>query len=239
MNMESKRLVLAGAMIGVLALSATVFAESRPPGDPAPTTAPAWEARGQEAAAVMATEAPQAGPFYAALRVEEGGDPDRLFLCDGAGNPLAPVEPDEAGDAVLGPLYPGEYLLCRGLTEAGAFTLLDNAALTGTRGLVWTDGELLHLAPYEAGTAVLVLELPAPGYYSLGLVDRNGLRRSRDLFIPDSALPDRGRAYLRTLPVPGLPPGVYTLVYRGDPLGQFTLAGGEEVRVEAKLGNGD
>ena len=91
MNPYSTRLAWAGAMIGVLALTATVFANSRPPGDQADSAAETSlvqqaDAQAQtEAVAVMAPESTASGPFLVALRVEEPPAAGRLYLCDANG----------------------------------------------------------------------------------------------------------------------------------------------------------
>ena len=147
MNSYSTRLTWAGAMIGVLALTATVFANSRPP-DAARTETTAavqiLETAGEpEAIEAMAPESTAAGPFMVALRVGELPLLGRIYLCDEAGCPLAELEVDRDGDGVLGPLAPGLYTLWQGGEELGGFRLLGNAALDRVSGQLWTDGEFL------------------------------------------------------------------------------------------------
>ncbi len=167
MKNESIRLAWIGAVLGVLVLSATVFAKTRPPvrrdagsgsGAPEARAAFASEARAEgtgaaekevsfsedEAAVpVMAEEAPRR--FSVALRLEAPVK-GRLFLCDAEGCPLEEISTDAGGAAALGPLVPGQYSLYRGETELGRFRLLENAALARAEGLLRTDGLSLVLA---------------------------------------------------------------------------------------------
>lgn len=252
MKSDSIRLAWAGALIGVLALSAAAAARLRPPAAwPGAQTEPegllALEtqsgqpgSRGEKADAfeengaaipVMAeqTEARQGEElrFTAALRVESPAPGKRLFLCDEAGCPLEELSPDPEGDAALGPLAPGVYLICEGQTELGRFRLLDNAALEGAAGQLWTDGERLYLERFVPGAVRVNLILSHPGYYAFQLLDRDGRTRTRDLFIPDSEPPGTDRSYRRELEFPGLPPGLYTLARQGEPLGQLEVSAGE------------
>lgn len=249
MNDESIKLAMAGAMLGVLVLSASLLARSLPrtgagtpteltaaEGLPAPTGPPGTP----EAVEAMARppelfESDLIGPFAAALRVEAEAPRDRLFLCDEAGNPLEEVFPDKAGDAALGPLFPGCYSLWRGGQRLGSFRLLKNAALEDAEGQLWTDGELLHLEAFVPGSLGLRLELEKPGYYSLCLYRDQSPVRTLELFVASSAPPELGRRWLRQLQVPGLAPGTYTLVYRERPLGEAAVEEGTEASLEAAI----
>ncbi len=243
MNDYSTRLAWAGAMIGALALTATVFANSRPPGKPSDTTAPTLPAlvaepveSTEEVAAVMAPETMEtAGPFLIALRVEELPLEGRLFLCDASGCPIEEAKPYGTGDVTLGPVFSGVYSLWRDGTELGGFRLLQNASLDEARGQLWTDGELLHFERFCPGTASIRLTLRQKGFFSFTLYDRNGRQWNRDLFIPDSALPERGLAYVRTLEFRGLRAGTYTLVRRETPILQVLVQAGERTEAEATV----
>ena len=240
MNEYSTRLAWAGAMIGVLALTATVFANTRPPEktDPTAATLPpalAEEAAYPEAVAVMAPETETAGPFLVALRVEALPLEGQVFLCDANGSPIEAIQPDGSGDATLGPLGSGVYSIWRTGTELGRFRLLQNASLDETRGQLWTDGEVLHLERFLPGTAAIRLTVQERGFYSFTLYDRNGRQWNRDLFIPDSALPERGFAFVRTLEFRGLPAGLYTLVRRETPILQVLVQPGERTEAEATI----
>ena len=242
MNEYSTRLAWAGTMIGVLALTATVFANTRPPEktDPTAATLPpalAEEAAYPEAVAVMASETETAGPFLVALRVEALPLEGQVFLCDANGSPIEAIQPDGSGDATLGPLGSGVYSIWRTGTELGRFRLLRNASLDETRGQLWTDGEVLHLERFLPGTAAIRLTVQERGFYSFTLYDRNGRQWNRDLFIPDSALPERGLAFVRTLEFRGLPAGLYTLVRRETPILQVLVQPGERTEAEATIGN--
>lgn len=284
MNSDSIRLAWAGAMIGVLALTATMAARSRPPTvrragettaallaaesrqasepagagdffDPEGEAIPAMaeqtkteqskteqtktEQTGAEQSEAEQSEAEQAGaeagPFAVALRVTEPILGERLFLCDGSGSPLEELEPDEEGDAVLGPLPPGRYGVCVGAEEIGSFRLLANAALDEAAGRLWTDGELLHLERFVPGTARLRLRLAEPGYYTLLLFDRDGRSWGRDLYIAEDARPEEAEGWLRSLDFRGLPPGLYTVVRRAAPLGQLEVRAGETAVLELRI----
>lgn len=258
MNSDSIRLALAGAMIGVLALSATVLAKASPPASQAePTMLYAAEApvpvraaqddRTAETAdngkvyyegdggAVPAMAAQDAGPFTVAVRVDEPVWGEKLFVCDEMGSPLAEIIPDADGDAVLGPFAPGRYAVCRGTEEVGAFQLLENAALSSAEGRLWTDGELLHLERFIAGTARLELTLAKPGYYTLELCDPNGRDWFRDLYIADGTRPDREEGYVRMVEFRGLPAGLYTAVRQNTPLGQIEVPAGETVSLRLTI----
>lgn len=241
MNEYSTRLAWAGAMIGVLALTATVFANTRPPEKTDPTAATLPPALVEEAAhteavaAVMAPETETAGPFLVALRVEALPLEGQVFLCDANGSPIEAVQPDGSGDVALGPLRSGVYSLWRTGTELGRFRLLQNASLDETQGQLWTDGELLHLERFLPGTAAIRLTVQERGFYSFTLYDRNGRQWNRDLFIPDSALPERGLAFVRTLEFRGLPAGLYTLVRRETPILQVLVQAGERTEAEATI----
>ena len=245
MNRESMALTLSGLLLGVLALSATVVAGLRPPDrGTAPgasgllETGPAGETGlpGGETEAVQAwapeptretePEDPGAGPYLVVLRVNDPVPGERLFLCGEDLCPLAEVEPDSRGEAVLGPIAPGRYVLCRGQTAVGSFRLRGNAALTEAEGRLWTDGELLYLERFCPGTARLTVRLAQPGCYSLQLWDRDGRVWTRELYgLEDSRV--------RTVEFGGLPPGLYTAVWRGTPLGQVEVAAG--LTAEASL----
>lgn len=279
MNSDSIRLAWAGAMIGVLALTATMAARSRPPTvrragettaallaaesrqasepagagdffDPEGEAIPAMaeqtkteqsktEQTKTEQTGAEQSEAEQAGaeagPFAVALRVTEPILGERLFLCDGSGSPLEELEPDEEGDAVLGPLPPGRYGVCVGAEEIGSFRLLANAALDEAAGRLWTDGELLHLERFVPGTARLRLRLAEPGYYTLLLFDRDGRSWGRDLYIAEDARPEEAELWLRSLDFRGLPPGLYTVVRRTAPLGQLEVRAGETAVLELRI----
>lgn len=244
MNRESIRLAWAGTAIGVLVLSAVVFADARPPArreergtgtEPAAATAPADF--GGEAVAALAQESGGAEAFAVRLRAEDPIPGERLFLCDAAGCPLEELEPDADGDAALGPLAPGSYGIWRGATEIGRFRLLADGALGETAGRLWTDGRFLHLERLVTGTARLTLTLDRPGYESFQLWDRDGRGRSADLYVPDSALPDRERSYVRVLEFRGLPPGLYTLTRGKNPLLQLTVRAGETAEAELRIEN--
>lgn len=243
MNPYSTRLAWAGAMIGVLALTATVFANSRPPGDQADSAAETSlvqqaDAQAQtEAVAVMAPESTASGPFLVALRVEEPPAAGRLYLCDANGCPFQEAEPDAAGDCTLGPVPVGTYAIWQDGTALGSFELLSNAGVEAADGQLWSDGEVLHLERFCPGTAVLRLILHRTGYYSLLLCDAYGRQWTRDFFIPDSALPELGRTYVRVLEFRGLPPGLYTVVRRETPLAQFTVRAGEQTQTELVIAN--
>ena len=243
MKSDSIRLSWAGAMIGVLVLSASAFARTRPParaGGHSETRAAETAAtaelpvRGTEAAA-LPVMAEQTTRFRVAFRTAEPAPEERLFLCDAAGCPLEPLEPDPDGDGSLGPLAPGRYTLCAGAERIGAFRLLENGALAEAEGRAWTDGELLRLERFVPCGVGLELSLAAPGYYSFQLTDRDGRTRSRDLYIPDGTLPELGGRYRRTLVFRGLPPGLYTAVWRGEPLGQTQAAAGELAVLELRI----
>lgn len=246
MNSYSSRLILVGTMIGILVVSAVAIAKEgqgnrKPSGEDAVLLLPnstaeeaMWSAAAVPAAVLSWDEDPDvgAGPFYVALRVEAAA-PQNIFLCDRYGSPLAQAEPDGDGDAALGPLAPGDYSICAEGKTLGRFSLLGNAALAGAEGLLWTDGELLHLTDKPTGEAVIRLVLPKPGYYSLYLTDCFGQRWQQDLFIPKSEYPDRDGCYLRTLRFRGLPEGLYTAVYAKEPLAQFRVT--HDAPAEAEL----
>ena len=251
MKGESMRLAWVGALMGVLVLSATALARWDQPlprakqsaGDSAaqalrPAAAGPAESGPAEpgedgAVAVMAGQT--AGPFLVALRVEEAVWGEKLFLCDPNGSPLEAIEPDGQGDAVLGPLAPGSYGLYRGAEEVGSFRLEENASLSRAAGRAWTDGELLHIERFVPGTALLRLRLPGPGYYTLTLFDREGRSRSRDLYVEEGARPGETGDFLRVLEFRGLPPGLYTAVRLGTPLGQVEVRAGESAELELDL----
>ena len=246
MDRDSARLTLAGALLGLLALSATLVAGLRPPAPReeaserlAPAVSEALGPFASEAVPVLATEpaaeaVSDAGPFRFSLRVAEPVPGERLFVCDGLGCPLEEILPDADGDALLGPLPPGRYGVRRGETEIGSFRLADNASLPEADGRLWTDGELLHLERYVPGTARFTLRLPAPGYYSFLLWDRCGRRRSRDIFLPENAVPDPEGGFVRVLEFGGLAEGLYTLARDGTVLVQLEVRAGETA--EASLG---
>ena len=258
MNSDSIRLALAGAMIGVLALSATVFAQTRPPArqtettvlytveDPAPVLAAADSEKTEtiegsrafyegDGGAVPAMAEQNAGPFFVAVRVDEPILGEKLFVCDGMGSPLAGIEPDANGDMALGPLAPGRYAVCRGDETVGAFCLLENAALSDAEGRLWTDGELLHVERFVSGTARLELTLTKSGYFTLMLCDRNGREWYRDLYIADGTRADREEGYFRMVEFRGLPAGLYTIVRLNTPLGQVEVLPGETVSLELTI----
>lgn len=207
-----------------------------PKGERRETAEETEAAFGAEAVPIFGEDV-DAGLYLVALRVTEAVRGEKLFVCDGAGSPLEEIAPDRDGDQTLGPLAPGRYRVFRGEAEIGAFCLRSDAALEETEGRLWTDGELLCLERFVPGAARLDLTLPRPGYYSLRLCDRVGREWTRDLFIPDSARPDRNRAYGRTLEFRGLPEGLYTLVYAGSPLGQVEVRAGETAEFEGTIDN--
>lgn len=173
-----------------------------------------------------AAEAFVQNAWYAALRVETP-TAGRIFVCDLRGSPLCAAVPDAEGDAALGPLPPGRYALYAENERLGSFRLTEDAALDEAAGRLWTDGEMLHLEAFRPGQAELSLTLPASGYYSLALVDDDGRRWTKDVFIPSDARPEQAGSYLRTLDFFGLPEGRYTLVWNRRPILQFpVLAGG-------------
>lgn len=180
---------------------------------------------------------PAAGPFTVALRVPEAIRGEKLFVCDETGSPLEEILPDRDGDQTLGPLAPGRYRVFRGETEIGAFRLRTNAALDGTEGRLWTDGELLYVERFVPGTARLLLTLPKPGYYSFRLCDPVGRTWNRDLYIPEGEHPNAGRSYARPLEFRGLPPGAYTFVYRSTPLGQLEVRAEETTEIAFTIDN--
>lgn len=241
MNSYSTRLTWAGALLGALVLSATVFANARPPEAARTETTAAVQVletvREPEAMEALAPESTAAGPFMVALRVGELPLLGRTYLCDKAGCPLAELEVDRDGDGVMGPLAPGLYTLWQDGQELGGFRLLENAALDRVSGQLWTDGELLHFERFTPGAAALTVVLPEPGYYSLELYDRYGRRWSRDFYVPDSAKPDRGRSWVRVLEFRGLPAGVYTAVRKERPLLQFEVCAGAQTEAELTIEN--
>lgn len=246
MNTYSSRLAWTGVMIGTLAMSATVFANSLPPGNSAASTTAELTLLQQTEApepetdilAVMASEAEPAGPFFASLQVAEPPVAGHLFLCDETGCPLEEIPTDSRDICSIGPLFPGKYTFCQNGEEIiGSFRLLDNASLDETEGQVWTDGELLHLERFCPGTAVFTLHLPRAGYFNLSLHDENGTRRNADLFIPDHAPADEDGTYSRVIEFPGLAPGIYTAVRRQSPLMQVTVRAGERSEVELTIEN--
>ena len=242
MNSESKHLAWAGAALGLMVRSAGLFAKAQPParaGETGTDPAAVMELTvdfDAEAAAVLAPET-QAGPFPVELAVPEPEAAERALLCDGAGCPLEEIEPDAGGVAALGPLAPGRYSVCRGSAELGRFRLTAAGAPAETSGQLWTDGVRLYLERAPVGTACFRLSLPGPGYWSFQLWDRDGRSRSRDLYIPDSALPEQGRRYLRSLEFPGLAPGLYTLAREQHPLLQLTVQAGETAAGEVDVEN--
>lgn len=213
-----------------------------PAGDP--DAAPVWAA--QRAGPL---EEPESGPgqteteqaaeaarplWYAALCQTE---PQRrtIQLCDAQGGLCAEVRTDAAGNAALGPIPPGRYLLRAGAEALGSFRLLDNAALTEADGRLWTDGELLHLETFRPGQADFRLRLPRPGYYSFALVDDFGRRWTQDLFLPADAEPDADGVYSRLLSFRGLRAGRYTFVYARDPLLQVRVCAGATILTAVKI----
>lgn len=246
MNSDSIRLAWAGAAIGLLVLSAVVFAGARPParredGGTGPALAERMpgptDFEGEAVAALAETEA--AEPVTVVLRAEDPVPGERLFLCDAGGCPLEEIEPGVGGETVLGPLTPACYGIWRGGTEIASFRLLRGAALDRTSGRLWTDGTVLYLERFETGTVRLRLILGQPGYESFQLCDRDGRRRSGDLYVPDSALPDQGRGYVRLLEFRGLAPGLYTLVRAGEALLQLTVRSGETAEAALRIEEGE
>lgn len=242
MNRESMRLAWVGAALGLTVLSAALAAKNHPPARQAETgTSAALPAQTEvfeaEAAAVLAPESEAVGSFAFTLQAVELPPEPKLFLCDGAGCPLEEIVFDGSGAADLGPLSPGRYGVFRGNTELGGFRLPDSGAPAETTGRLWTDGTRLYLERSAVGTARFTVRLPGPGYWSFQLWDRDGRGRSGDLYVPDSALPDRGRDYLRSLEFPGLPPGLYTLARENRPLLQLTVRAGETAEAELRIEN--
>ena len=174
--------------------------------------------------------------WYAALRVETP-TAGRIFVCDLRGSPLCAAVPDAEGDAALGPLPPGRYALYAENERLGSFRLTEDAALDEAAGRLWTDGEILHLEAFRPGQAELSLTLPASGYYSLALVDDDGRRWTKDVFIPSDARPEQAGSYLRTLDFFGLPEGRYTLVWNRRPILQFPVLAGGVAQIPVALGS--
>lgn len=251
MDRDSARLTLAGALLGLLALSATVVAGLQPPPARSPAEAAASAQSGpvggfpsEAAVPVLATEpetpaetGSDAGPFRFSLRITEPVPDEKLFVCDGLGCPLEEIRPDADGDALLGPLPPGRYGVWHGQTQIGSFRLADNASVPEAEGRLWTDGELLHLERFIPGTVRFTLRLPKPGYYGFLLWDRCGRRRSGDLFLPDNAVPDPTGAFVRSLRFGGLAPGLYTLARDGTVLAQIEVRAAETAEAELIIEN--
>ena len=246
MKTDSMRLVLAGAMIGLLVLSAAAWsavrgpAATRPPardGDGAalisaerPGTAgaePTEEVFGEAAVPIFAGDETSAGPFPVTLRVTEALWGEKLFVCDGAGCPLEEILPNRDGDQTRGPLAPGRYGIFRGGTEIGAFRLRGDGSLGETEGRLWTDGTILCLERFVSGTVRLRLTLSVPGYCSCRLCDPVGRAWTRDLYIPERERADPEGGFQRVLEFQGLPEGSYTLVYRNAPLARTEIRAGE------------
>ncbi len=234
MNRYSTQLLLAGAMLGTLVLSAAGLARAGAPRS-VPTAEPVlltaqrvddalWDEPAAAAAAFGSED--RGGPFDVILRLDTVRSPGRLAVCDEAGFPLTLVESDASGEARLGPLMPGKYGLYSDGTCIGSFLLLQTAAVERADGRLWTDGTLLHLTDRPTGEAMLRLELSCPGYYSLYLVDRLGQRTQQDLFIPKDESPDPDGVWRRTMCFRGLQEGVYTAVYAKNPLAQFRVVPG-------------
>lgn len=240
MNRYSTQLLLAGAMLGTLVLSAAGLAQlggtgkARKPAEPVLLTAHTTEATDPWAAPAAAAGAFPSdvgtGPFRVRLQLETERDPGRLFLCDKAGLPLDRVVPDRNGEAELGPIAPGLYSICVEDLCLGSFRLLPDAGLAEAEGRLWTEGALLHLTDKPTGEAVLELVLPCPGYYSLYLVDRWGQRIQQDLFIPREEPAGPAGVWRRKLTFRGLPEGLYTAVYAKNPLAQFRVATGSSAQ---------
>lgn len=246
MDRNSTWLALSGVLIGVLALTAAWAAGPGPTerGSPAEGESRAVPAavaaerlsEPEDAVPVLASGEPEdPGPFLVALRVAEPAPGERLYLCDEAGCPLEEILPDREGDATLGPLAPGRYRITWGQTEIAAFRLLVNAALESAEGRLWTDGELLHLERGATGTVRLWVRLPRPGYYGLRLCDRYGRSWSRDLYLPEDAVPGPDGSFLRTVDFPGLSPGFYTACRGRTVLAQLELRAGETAEAEIRL----
>lgn len=73
------------------------------------------------------------------------------------GTPLQELVFDGRGQAVAGPLPPGNYALEAGEMEA-EFTLKPNGALTQVEGDGWTDGEILHFTEETTGRLTVLYE---------------------------------------------------------------------------------
>ncbi len=252
MNKESVRLALAGATIGVLALSATVFARHCPPEreesaaalaaerETVSAAVPAESFAEGEAVPVLADldpagDDPNAGPFMISLRVPDPVPGEKLFVCDELGCPLEGIEPDRDGDAAVGPFAPGRYSIQRGQTELGSFRLHDNASLSEATGRAWTDGELLYLERYIPGTVRLNVTVRKTGYYALWLCDRDGRTWRRELFVSEKTKQDAAGVWVQTLDFQGLPPGLYTATRRNQTLGQVELPEGETAVLEIEI----
>ncbi len=252
MNKESIRLTLTGGLIGVLALSAAMFASRYPPqeetlpailaGEPESAAVVDWpEGETEEAALPVLAESdpeavdPEAGPFFVTIRASDPIPGEKLFLCDSLGCPLEEIEPDREDKAVLGPVAPGRYSIQRDRTEVGSFRLEGDASLSDGTGRVWTDGEQLWLERFIPGTARLTVTLAKAGYYTVSLCDRDGRFHNRDLYIPEDMPPDRDGAWVRILDVQGLAPGIYTAVRRNLPLGQVEVPAGEIGELEITI----
>lgn len=251
MNKESVRLALAGATIGVLALSATVFARFCPPEreesaalaaerETLPAAVPAESFAELDAVPVLADleptgDDPNAGPFLISLRVPDPVPGEKLFVCDERGCPLEGIEPDREGDVAVGPFGPGRYSIQRGQTELGSFRLHDNASLSEATGRAWTDGERLYFERFVPGTVRLSVTVRKTGYYALWLCDRDGRTWRRELFVSEKTPQDAAGVWVQALDFQGLPPGLYTATRRNQTLGQVELPAGETAVLEIEI----
>ena len=236
-----------GLLIGVLTLSAAMAGARvpavSPPGetegsaDAVPVALielPTAAAGSERRESGPAEETEPAGPFWVALRVGENV-PAQLYFTDPAGTPLQRIEPDADGDAALGPVAPGRYAVADGGGILGAFRLLDNAALDGAEGQLWTDGELLHLEAFVPGAVELELELGAPGFYSFHLQGGRG-EYPKDLFISEREKPGAGGRWQRSLHFYGLPADSYRLLCGERLLGSLVVEAGSCTRQTVELG---
>lgn len=163
--------------------------------------------------------------YYVAFR-DQTMAPD-LMLTDCEGQTLDRIRPDRDRDAALGPLRPGRYQILDREETAGEFVLNENAAVMLTTGRLWTDGELLYLAPWTPGALLVRCELPGPGVYTLTLMGENGDERAAILEIGPEAAPDPGGGWSRCCQFEGLGPGYYELRRQGLVCATAELNAGE------------
>ena len=233
MNTYSIRLALAGLLIGFLTLTAAAVGPIHPqtggsghsaPQSPETTVQPdragplqlqpASETQSPTAESGESLASASLQPaYYVALRAAPALVGTAVTLSDPDGHILGVYSPDADGDAALGPICPGRYLLSDGRTPLGEFVLEENASVCLATDRLWADGELLHLECRRPGEIVLELTLDEPGYYSLAVMDQTGEVTVRDLFISSRQKPQQGRSYLRTLRFPGLMAGAYTVLW--------------------------
>ena len=150
-------------------------------------------------------------------------EPD-CWLCDVDGAALAPVPVGE--DVTLGPLGPGRYQLRAGGALLGEFLLDRQAVILRAGGRLWTDGELLHLAPQPPGTLSVRCTLPGPGYYPLSLADSGGDWHTCVVNLAPDTAQDPGGGWVRWAEFPGLPPGTCVLYYASRQVALAEIAPG-------------